>query len=122
MTDKEQITEAYRRMYKAMVEKDMDALDEVLDESMLLVHMTGRKQDKQSYMDSIADGTLNYFSEETENIEVAIDGDHATMTGKSRVETAVYGGGRSWWNLQLAMKLVKKDGVWKFTEGRTSTY
>lgn len=122
MSDKEQIVEAYQRMYKAMVDKEMAVLDEVLDETMVLVHMTGRRQDKKSYMDSIADGTLNYFSEETENIEVDIDGDHATMTGQSRVEAAVYGGGRGWWNLQLAMKLTKKDGVWRFTEGRASTY
>ena len=109
-------------MYQAMVEKDMDVLDELLDETMVLVHMTGRRQDKKSYMESIADGTLNYFSEETENIEVSVDGDHAAMTGQSRVEAAVYGGGRGWWNLQLAMKLAKRDGVWRFTEGRASTY
>lgn len=122
MNDREQIIEAYQRMYKAMVDKDMDALDEVLDETMVLVHMTGRTQDKKSYMASIAAGTLNYFSEKTENIEVSIEGDHATMTGQSRVEAAVYGGGRGWWSLQLAMKLVKKDGVWRFAEGRASTY
>ena len=109
-------------MYQAMVEKDMDVLDEVLDETMVLVHMTGRRQDKKSYMESIADGTLNYFSEETESIEVSVDGDHAAMIGQSRVEAAVYGGGRSWWNLQLAMKLMKRDGVWRFTGGRASTY
>ncbi|MBQ9067971.1 MAG: nuclear transport factor 2 family protein [Eggerthellaceae bacterium] len=122
MTDEEQILEAYERMYAAMVAKDMDVLDEVLDESMVLVHMTGSRQSKQQYMHAIADGTLNYFAAETENVEIAIDGDHATMTGQSHVEAVVYGSGRGWWHLQLAMKLVRRNGAWRFTEARASTY
>lgn len=122
MTDKEQIIETYRRMYKAMVDKDMDVLEQVLDDSMTLVHMTGRKQDKRGYIDSIADGTLNYFSEETESMEIEADDDHAALIGKSHVEAAVYGGNRCMWKLRLDMKLIKKDGVWRFTEGRASMY
>ena len=48
--------------------------------------------------------------------------DTATMTGRSRVNAAVYGGGRHTWRLQIKSTLVRKDGRWLFVEQRASTY
>lgn len=42
MSDIELCKEAYREMYRAMIAKDAGALDDVLDGSFVLVHMTGR--------------------------------------------------------------------------------
>lgn len=47
---------------------------------------------------------------------------YATLTGRSRVTAAVFGGGRHTWPLQLRFQLVKRDGQWLFTEARASTY
>ena len=44
------------------------------------------------------------------------------MTGRSRVTAAVFGGGRSNWRLQLRFKLVKREGLWLFTEASAGTY
>ena len=44
MNDKEKIENCYRQMYLGMVEKDRDILSEVLDDSFVLVHMTGMRQ------------------------------------------------------------------------------
>ena len=68
------------------------------------------------------DRTLNYYSEETEGWEIAIDGDRATMTGRSRVNAAVFGGGRHTWPLELRFQLVRRDDGWKLTEARATTY
>ena len=70
----------------------------------------------------IADGTLNYFSAEHEQMDITVDGNHATLIGRSRVTAAVFGGGRGTWRLQLSFKLVKREGQWLFTEARASTY
>jgi len=48
--------------------------------------------------------------------------DKATMTGRSRVNAAVYGGGRHTWRLQIKSTLVKKNGRWLFVEQRALTY
>ena len=53
---------------------------------------------------------------------INVDDDTATMTGRSRVNAAVYGGGRHTWRLQMQSTLVKKDGRWLFVEQRASTY
>lgn len=147
MDSKAQITALYERMYRAMIEKDTAALRPMFADDFYLVHMTGctsreqngacssyaeaqpavtegtgTRQNRQQYLDAIADGTLNYYSCQTEQLEVNIDGDSATLTGRSRVLAAVYGGGKHTWRLQLTFKLRKQDGLWQFTYSTASTY
>lgn len=122
MNDRQQIENLYREMYQAMVAKDTVTLNRVHADEFVLVHMTGMRQSKNEYIDAIADGTLNYYSAQHEQMEVSINGDSATLTGYSRVTAAVFGGGRSTWRLRLHFKLVKRNGQWLFTESRASTY
>lgn len=66
---------------------------------------------------------LNYYEEQTERITVDFQSDtKAILTGQSKVLAAVYGGGKHWWNLQLAMTAEKRGGGWTFTYGTASTY
>lgn len=120
--DRQQIQQLYETMYEAMVAKDTATLNRVYADEMVLIHMTGMRQSKRQYLDAIADGTLNYYSALHEQMDIQIDGDRATMTGRSRVTAAVFGGGRSTWRLQLRFKLVKRDGRWVFTEASAGTY
>ena len=122
MDDKELLTQCYHTMYRGMIEKNMELLSESLDESFLLIHMTGMRQTKSQYMDYIANGTLNYYSEKTEYMEIAVDGEQARLVGQSRVNAAVFGGGKHVWSLQLSMKAVKRNGKWYMTEAVASTY
>ena len=122
MDDKELLAQCYHTMYRGMIEKDMELLDESLDESFVLVHMTGMRQTKSQYMDYIANGTLNYYSEKTERMEIIVGEGQAKLVGQSRVNAAVFGGGKHVWSLQLSMKAVKRDGKWYMTEAVASTY
>lgn len=122
MDDKEQIMQLYETMYKAMIAKDMEVLDEVHDEHFILIHMTGMRQSKQEYLKAIKNGTLNYYSAKHEQMEVDVTGDRATLTGRSLVNAAVFGGGRHTWRLQLRFQLIRRQGIWYFTESQASTY
>ena len=122
MTDKEQIIHLYSEMYTAMVNKDRAELERVHDDSFVLVHMTGMRQPKEVYINSIMDGTLNYYSAEHEDIQVEVNGDTAVLIGRSRVNAAVFGGGKHTWRLQLRFQLVKKNGEWRFAMASVSTY
>ena len=121
-SDTEEIRQAYIRMYDGMISKDERILDEVLDDSFVLVHMTGMRQPKQAFIKAVLNGTLNYFSAEHENMPVEISGDTAVLTGQSYVAAVVFGGGRSNWHLQQKCSLKKTDGVWKITRSVASTY
>jgi len=120
--DKSQIEALYREMYEAMVKKDTVTLNRVHADEFALIHMTGMRQSKQVYIQSIANGTLNYYSAEHEQIDIQVNGNHATLTGRSRVNAAVFGGHRHTWKLQLSFLLIKRDGYWQFTAASASTF
>ena len=120
--DEQIIRDAYIRMYEGMIKKDESILREVLEDSFVLVHMTGMRQPKQAFIKAVLNGTLNYFSAEHENMPVEISGDTAVLTGQSYVAAAVFGGGRHNWHLQQKCSLKKTDGVWKITRSVASTY
>ncbi len=116
------IKEAYRQMYRGMIDKDREVLESVLGSSFVLVHMTGLRQSREVYISSIENGTLNYFSEEPVEVTVTVHGDQAELVGKSRVNAAVFGGGRHTWPLQLDIELVRTDGNWRMTQALASTF
>ena len=122
MADEEQIEALYREMYEAMVKKDTATLNRIHADDFVLTHMTGMHQSKQEYIRAIAGGTLNYYSAEHEQMDIKVDGNHATLTGRSRVNAAVFGGGRHTWRLQLRFTLRKENGNWLLTSASASTY
>ena len=122
MDEKSQIEQLYKQMYQAMIAKDIATLDQILAEGSVLIHMTGTRQPKKQYLHEIENGTLNYYSVEDDEIRITVNGTTAEMTGRSRVNAAVYGGGRHTWRLQMKSKLTKNDGHWQFVESKASTY
>ena len=122
MNDEKKIIKLYTEMYTAMINKDIDILERVHDDSFMLVHMTGMRQSKSDYVSSIINGTLNYYSASHEDMNVVVNGNTAELTGKSRVSAAVFGGGRHTWKLQLRFRLEKKDNEWRFTMANASIY
>lgn len=122
MDDKEQIAKLYHDMYAAMVAKDEAELERVHDESFVLIHMTGMHQSKREYIKAIMDGTLNYYSEQTDRLDIDIKGDTAIMTGRSRASAAVFGGGRHTWRLALKFGVKRTGEGWKLTKAQASTW
>lgn len=122
MSEQEKIENCYRQMYLGMVKKDRDVLSDVLDDSFVLIHMTGMRQSKPEFIKAVEDGTLNYYSADHQRIEVNCHGEYAEMIGQSVVNAAVFGGGPHTWRLQQKLQLIKEDDVWKITESKASTY
>lgn len=122
MTEEQLLRQLYEDMYAAMTAKNERELARIHDDSFVLVHMTGMHQDKKTYIRSIMNGTLNYYSAKTENLEIKIAGDTAVMTGKSHVNAAVFGGGRHTWRLQLFFHAKKTEDGWKLTKAEASTW
>lgn len=122
MSDREKIEDRYKQMYCGMIEKDRTVLSEVLDDSFVLVHMTGMRQSKADFIKAVGNGTLNYYCANHQRIEVSCHGEYAELIGQSLVNAAVFGGGPHTWRLQQKLQLVKRDGAWMITESKASTY
>ncbi|MCH5148439.1 MAG: nuclear transport factor 2 family protein [Clostridiales bacterium] len=122
MPDNDRFAIKYRAMYRAMIEKDGAALAKLLDESFVLVHMTGMQQNKKAFIRAVGNGTLNYFSEDLQETKTIVYKDFVQFTGKSIVNAAVFGGGRHTWHLQLEMKYIYVGGDWLISEAVASTW
>ena len=122
MDEKIHVQSAYQEMYRAMIAKDIPALSAVLDDSFVLVHMTGMRQPKAAFLKAVANGTLNYSSAEHDSMDVTVQGNTATLIGKSRVHAAVFGGGWHTWRLEQDLQLVKKGDHWLITLAEAGTY
>ncbi len=121
-TDEQQLKDLYHEMWQALLTKDISTLEKIHADNFVLVHMTGMNQPKAEYLRCIRDGILNYFSEVTENIFIEVNGNKGKLTGQSRVNAAVFGGGRNTWNLQLSFDVEKINGKWILTFAKASTY
>ena len=122
MNDEEQIRELYRKYWDCMIRKDEAGLRSIMSGDYYLRHMTGVNLSVDEFIKGLLNGTFNYYSAEHDDISVKVTGDTATMTGKSRVLAAVYGGGKNSWRLQGDFTLRKEQEGWKLTSSKASTY
>ena len=122
MDDRDTIRELYRRYWKYMIDKDAAGLRRLMADDYTLTHMTGVRQSKEVFLQGLLDGTFNYYAAEHDCIEVAVHGDTASMTGKSRVLASVYGGRKNSWHLRGDFTLRKENGAWRLTGSKASTY
>ena len=122
MSDIETIKGIYRQYWKCMIDKDEEGLRNLMSDDYYLRHMTGAKQSVNEFIVGLMNGTFNYYSAVHDEIQVIVDGDTATMIGKSRVLAAVYGGGKNSWQLRGDFTLRKENSSWKLTSSKASTY
>ncbi|MBQ7501890.1 nuclear transport factor 2 family protein [bacterium] len=122
MSDERLIEQLYCDMYAAMVDKDEAELERVHDDSFVLLHMTGLRQSKREYIKAILSGVLNYYSAETESLDIRIDGNKAELRGRSRVTAAVFGSSKHTWRLELRLELKKTADGWRFILAQASTW
>lgn len=120
--DAQVIHAMYHSMYRFMIERDVKRLGALLDDSFVLVHMTGRRQGKQEFLRCVADGTLAYYDEVEESCPVHVDGDVAQLVGDSFVEASPFGVRRSTWRLRQEIDLTKRAGRWHMTKSIASMY
>ena len=122
MDDREAIRELYREYWRYMIAKDADGLRSMMADDYVLLHMTGVRQSKETFLRGLLDGTFNYYAAEHDSIDVTVHSDTAEMIGKSRVLAAVYGGRKSSWRLRGDFTLRKENGAWRFTSSKASVY
>ena len=120
--DKRQIRALYHGMWRASIKRDAGELAVLLDDSFVLVHMTGRHQPRSEFLESVVTGELAYFDEVEESCDVHVDGDAATLVARSRVFASPFGMGRSWWRLRQTIDLVRRDGRWLMVRSIVSAY
>ncbi len=122
MDDKQIIKELYIKLCDASINKDINTLNEILAEDYILVHMTGKEQTKQDYINSVKNGELKYYESIHESIDININGNNAHLTGKTKTLASPFGFGKSWWKLRQDILLEKENDTWIIKQSKASSY
>lgn len=122
MSDEEIIKNIYIELTQASINKDIEKLSEILSDKYILVHMTGMNQTKEDYINSVMNGSLKYYDAVHDSITVNIDGNKASIVGKSKVLASPFGISKSWWRLKQNITLEKIDGKWFIIKSVATTY
>lgn len=110
----------YHEMHQGIINKDMELIDRVLDDSFEITHLTGSREKKKEYMKSIESGVANDTFAFPEKTFINVSGDKADLIGKSRVKASNRNKDDGF-NLELSMKALLVDGEWRFTEAKATT-
>ena len=75
--NQEVVLERFIEFQHAMIEKDLDKLNEIICDNYTLTHMSGKTQTKGEFIDEIMGGTLNYYKSIINNPQITIFGEKA---------------------------------------------
>ena len=122
MKDEDQLKELYKVLCQASIDKDINTLKKILREDYILVHMTGKRQTKEEYINSVEQGELKYYESIHEEIIVEVKEDKAKIIGKTKTLASPFRTIKSWWNLKQELEAIKENGEWKLTHSIASMY
>ncbi len=112
--EEEIILNRYKEMQQAMVDKDIDKLNNVVKDGTTFTHMSGRTQTKEEYFEDIRNGSLDYQSYTIENPSVSIDGNKAILKAKVTLTANAYGAKGSY-PFNVSAYFEKVDNEWLYT-------
>ena len=121
MNDEEQILQNYKNFYAYKIAGDTAGLDKILALDFTLTRMTGYVQSKAEWYEQIKNGQMKYYGYEIDGVKISIQGDSATLIGRSKTDARIYGT-RHTWNLELAMPMIKLEDRWIIQKAVAKSY
>lgn len=110
--DQEEVLERFIEFQYAMIEKDLEKLNELLEDNYTLTHMSGKTQTKDEYIGEIMDGTLNYYKSIINNSIIMIkEKDKALLKADVTLDAKVYGM-KGTWTLHSEQTMEKINEKW----------
>ena len=98
---------------QAIIKKDKSRMDEFLDSSFVLVHMSGNEEPKNQFISDVMGGVLNYFHSKIINPKIKINNNSGEMVVDVNLDAKVYGM-KGNWTLHSKNIFQKKNGKWYF--------
>lgn len=112
--EEEIVLNRYKEMQQAMVDKDIDKLNNIVKDGTTFTHMSGRTQSKEEYFEDIRSGDLDYQSYTIENPKVTIDGNTAILKARVTLAANAYGA-QGLYPFNISAYFEKINGKWLYT-------
>ena len=100
------------RRYRAMVETDLVALDQLLDDRLSYAHSSGARDTKDEYLAKVRSGYYDYLQIDHPVERVEVVGDTAIVVGRMTADLTVDGTRKTIDNLALAV-WTRAGGDWR---------
>lgn len=94
----------------AMVSADTAALAAMMDEAIVLHHLSGATQTRSEWLAEVQSGTMRYHNVEKRDVRIRQEEDGSIKVRFTSIITATIWGSRGTWTLHPIMRLVRKDG------------
>jgi DNA-binding Lrp family transcriptional regulator len=108
----EEVLERFKEFQEAIIKKDAETLDEIMDDEYILTHMSGKTQTKAEYISEIMDGTLNYYKSTIIHPQISIfEDDYAKIIADVELDAKVYGI-KGTWTLNTNISMKKMNNKW----------
>ena len=108
----QQIIQLDSQRMQAMINADTDALKSILADDMTYVHTTTALDTKQSLLDALDSGRLNYTSMITDDVKVRVYGETAIVTGAAKIQVTSQGRPNSF-GVRFTDVYTDRDGRWQ---------
>ena len=96
----------------AMIAADTVRLGAMMDDDIILRHITGMTQTKREWLEEVASGSMKYHKIEKRDVVVTLNTDGSATVSLTSVITATIWGSYGTWTLSGTMRLVKRSGCW----------
>jgi len=96
----------------AMIAADTVRLGAMMDDNIILRHITGMTQTKREWLEEVASGSMKYHKIEKRDVVVTSNSDGSASVSFTSVITATIWGSYGTWTLSGTMRLVKRSERW----------
>ena len=100
----------------AMIAADTARLGAMMDDDIILRHITGMTQTKREWLEEVASGSMTYHKIETRDVAVTFNREGSASVSFTSVITATIWGDYGTWTLSGKMRLGRRFGRWIRTE------
>ncbi len=104
------------RWNAAMVAADTASLAAMMDEAIVLCHLSGATQTRGEWLADMKAGKMKYHHVEKSNVRIRQEKNGSITVRFTSVVTATIYGSRGTWTLHPTMRLVHRNGQWIRTE------
>jgi ketosteroid isomerase-like protein len=108
-----EVLELEKKRFRAMVEGDVNFLQEVISEDLYYIHSNGEVDTKDSFIGPIANGDRRYDNISIETSKVRLYGNTAIINGECTYHRKNPDGAPNNLRLKYTNVYVKMDGNWK---------
>jgi ketosteroid isomerase-like protein len=88
---KAELKEMEDRRYKAMIAKDLAALDQLFGDGLVYTHSNAAVDSKASYIEAIKNLKFDYRKAERIGEQIQVYGDTAVITGQAKIDVVASG-------------------------------